>query len=154
MRFEFHLDEKVGGFVVEVFEVAGDEITTMTVFEMTPELFDGIEFGGVGREPFEREAGEAFQQFADSGSFVHRAVVPDDEDLAGDLSEEFAEEVGDAGGIEGAVDEGLKVQVATKGFRRDGQSGDGGDFLRVPASCRSTGRQPRFAQERRRRGES
>ena len=101
MRFEFHLDEKVGGFVVEVFAVSGDEIATMSVFEMAPELFDGVEFGSVGREPFEREPGEAFQQFADSGAFVHRAVVPDDEDLAGDLSEEFAEEVGDAGGIEG-----------------------------------------------------
>ena len=129
MRFEFHLDEKVGGFIVEVSEVAGEEITAMTVFEMTPELFDGIEFGGVGREPFEREPGEAFQQFADGGAFVHRTVVPDDDNFTGDLSEEFAEEAGDAGGIEGAVDESLKVQVATKGFRRDGQSGDGGDFF-------------------------
>ena len=120
MRFEFHFDEKVGGFVVEVFEVAGDEITTMTVFEMTPELFDGIEFGGVRWEPFEREPGEAFQQFADGGAFVHRAVVPDDDNFTGDLFEEFAEEVGDAGGIEGAVNEGLKVEIAAERLRGEG----------------------------------
>ena len=105
------------------------------------ELFCGIEFGGVGREPFERETGKSFVEFADGGSFVLRAVVPDDDDLAGDLFEEYAEEECDAGGIEGAIDEGLEVQVAAERLWSDGRGGD-------------MGRQPRFAQERRRRGES
>lgn len=123
------MDEEVGGLVVEMVEVAGDEVGTVTVFEVAPEGFDGIEVGGVGREPFECEAGALLQESADRGTFVHRAIVPDDDHLAAKMFEEVAEEGGHAGGVEGAVDEGLEVEIAAKRFRRQGQRGDRGDFL-------------------------
>jgi hypothetical protein len=126
---EFGLDEEVGGFVVEVVEIAGNQIGTVSVFQMAPEWFDRIEFGGVGREPFERESGELFEELANGGSFVHGAVVPNDDDVAAEMFQEVAEEGGDAGGIEGAVDERLEVEVASKGLRRQGQGGEGGDFF-------------------------
>ena len=47
------MDEEVSAFVVVVGEVAGDEVSTASEFEVTPEGFDGIEIRGVRREPFE-----------------------------------------------------------------------------------------------------
>ena len=36
MRIDFGVDEEVGGFVVKVGEVAGNEVGTVAVFQMTP----------------------------------------------------------------------------------------------------------------------
>ncbi len=122
-------DEEIGGFVVEVVEVAGDEVGAVAEFEVAPEHLDGIEFGGVGRQVFEGEAGVAFQQFADRRALVHRAVIPDRNDLAFEVFEQVAEEGGDAGGIVLAVYERLEIEIATETFWRDRQGGDRGDFL-------------------------
>jgi hypothetical protein len=129
LRVELGGDQKFGGFIIEVEEVVGDEVGAVSELEVAPELFDGIEFGSVGREPFEGEPRVSFQELADGGAFVHRSVVPDDNDPAGQLLQEFAEEGGDPGRVVGAVDERLEVEIAAVSFRRDGQRGDGGEFL-------------------------
>jgi hypothetical protein len=64
-------------------------------FEMAPEPLDGIEFGGVGWQVFEGEAGVSLQQFGDRRALVHRSVFPDDDNLAFEMLEQVAEEGGD-----------------------------------------------------------
>lgn len=110
-------------------EVAEDEVGAVAEFEVAPEHLDGIEFGGVGWQVFEGEAGVSLQQFADRWALMHRAVIPDDDDLALEVFEQVAEEGGDAGGIERTVDECLEVEIAAETFWRDGQCGYRRDFL-------------------------
>jgi hypothetical protein len=108
---ELGFDEEVGGFVVEVLQVVGDEVGTVSELRMAPEWFDRVEFGGVRREPFDGEAGEVVAELPHGVAFVHGAVVPDDDDLAAEVFEQVAEEGGDASGIEGAVGEGAEVEI-------------------------------------------
>ena len=153
MRVDFGVHEEVGGFVVELVEVEGDEVGAVAVFEVAPKGFDGVEVGGVGRQPFEGESRDLLEETAEGGPLVHRAVVPDDDHLAAEMFEEVAEEGGDAGGVERAIDEGAEVEIAAKGFRRQGQRGDRGDPFAGSGKLAEDGtvppRRPRPAAERR-----
>ena len=80
--------------------VIGDQVGTVAEFEVTPELFDRVEFGGVGREPLDGEPGEVLAELPHGVALVHGAVVPDDDDVAAEVLQQVAEEGGDAGGVE------------------------------------------------------
>lgn len=152
MRVDFGVDEEVGGFVIEVFEVTGNEVGAVAVFEVAPEGFNGVEVGGVGGQPFEGESRNLLEETAEGGAFVHGAVVPDDHHPTAEMLQQVAEEGSDAGGVERAVDEGAEVEVAAKGFRRQGQRGDRGDPFAGSGELGEDGttpsRRPRPATER------
>jgi hypothetical protein len=50
-------------------------------FAIVPELLDGIEFGGVGRELFEMEAGVGALDLLARRPFVNRASIPAEDDV-------------------------------------------------------------------------
>lgn len=63
------------------------------LFPMRPEVFDGIEFGGVGREPFELDGAVGrVDVIAHQMAAVRRESVPDDEQLALKLGAQLLEE--------------------------------------------------------------
>lgn len=63
------------------------------------------------------ESGVEILQGSDRGLFATGDVVTNDLHLAAEMLQQVAEEGGDAGGVDRAVDERADVKVAAKGYR-------------------------------------
>ena len=102
-------------------------------FEIGPQVFDGIEVGGVRRHIFQmcRTGQDAFvEQFA----FVGLEAVPDEHDWRSQLHCRCYEESHGALGIDVGVRMQSEVQHETVTRGRNAQRGDGGDLLMAAAT--------------------
>lgn len=96
--------------VLDLGDVVGSDVRKAAVFERGPDLLDGVEFGGIGREPFDVPAGRRGQGVGHAAVPVGAAEIPQEEQgpslMAGEVAEE-AEDVGPADiplGMEGQVE--------------------------------------------------
>ena len=82
---------------------------------------------------------------------MHGTIVPNHNDFPAEMFQQVAEKGGDSCGVEGAVNECLKEEVATKGFRRQGQCGDDRDAFACTGELSQNGStspfRPRTATE-------
>src|SRR6266545_1317155 len=69
-------------------------------FEVVPDLLRGIELGGIRRELLQRPPGVALTHGLDRRPTMNRTTVPEAHDMAPQMSQERAEEVGHVGGRE------------------------------------------------------
>jgi len=64
-------------------------------FERAPKQFNGIAFGGIGRDRLDLEAAGSLQQTPNCRTAVHAAVVPDhDEPSASQMAKQLPQEPG------------------------------------------------------------
>src|SRR5260370_26501023 len=79
------------------------------MFQVAPDIFVRIEFWGVGRQPLDRQpAPLRADNLRDQPRPVLRQPVPDHQQLARQVAQQKAEEVGHLGGMEGA---GIEPEV-------------------------------------------
>jgi len=78
--------------------VSWTEVGKLVSFPVTPDVFDGIEFGSVGRQVLEREAPVLSRdKVPDHSATVLTQAIPDDQDASGDLAQQTTQEVHDLG---------------------------------------------------------
>lgn len=93
-----------------------------------PQIFDGVELGGVGRQVFQvRRMG--WHAFINARTLVSGEAVPDEHDGGTQLPLKVFEEVHGALGIDVGVRVQSKVQREALACGRDAQRGDDGDLL-------------------------
>ena len=63
------------------------------LLQITPNVFHGIEFGGVGREVFQIEAEMAVKERFDFPGPVRSRAIPDHQDVSWQLAEQLQEKV-------------------------------------------------------------
>ena len=111
MRATAHAGEGATGGVAELAEVFGAEIGQFMVFAVTPDVFGGIEFGRVGRQVFHVDAAAlAGDKLAYGTAAMHRQAIPDDRQLAADVTLEVLQKLDDLRGFDAAGKE-PKVKV-------------------------------------------
>ena len=81
----------------KVSEILAADVPQFDALEVVPDPFIGIEVRGVPRELFQADAvGAALrQEVLDRLAAMDRSAVPDDQDLAGDVTQEVLEEAHD-----------------------------------------------------------
>ena len=74
---------------------------------MRPQVFDGIEFGRIGRQKLQLDiAAFAVDVIADQAAAMGLQAIPNDEEFAvAEMAAEIFEEGDEFGGTDGAVDE-------------------------------------------------
>lgn len=81
------------------------------MFPVPPDVLDRVEFGSVGREPFEFDAvAVGSDEVSDEHAAVGAQPVPDDEELSREMAHEMLQELDDALLIDCAVME-LEVEI-------------------------------------------
>jgi hypothetical protein len=97
------------------------DIAEFDPFQMAPQPLAGIQFRGIGREPFEVEAVSCpiGQERFDEVTAMNRRPIPEDQQTGGHLAQQVLQESDDISGINGLV-LAMKIQLA---FRRDGANG-------------------------------
>ena len=87
----------------ELGEVFGGEVRQAMLFEIAPDIFGGIEFGRISRERGGINLSpKAFEIFPDESAAVNHGSVPDDQQLAGQLSLEVFQELDDLRAFDGS----------------------------------------------------
>jgi len=82
------------GFPPQMDEVAGTEVSQRMVLQMTPDVFRGIEFGGIGRQAGQHELPGALLDIApDGAAAVDGQAIPDNQELARDLAAQVRQEL-------------------------------------------------------------
>lgn len=105
---------------LEFGQVATAAVTQLDPLEVAPDPFIGIEVWGVGGQGFEMEAGGSAlsQEVLDRLTPMDRGAVPDDQELAREVTQEMAEEADHRRTFEGAGAD-LKEQAALRGEGAD-----------------------------------
>jgi hypothetical protein len=87
---------------------------------MVPQTLHRIEFGGVGRQPFDTQARVVNQHFANRWPFVEGTIIPDHDDPTAQVAEEIAEKAGRSGAIDVLIGIGMKIEteLARNGGKR------------------------------------
>lgn len=120
--------------------------------EPTPQVFDGVELGGIGRQILQVRR-VRWHAFIDERALVSREAVPDEHDGGAQLPLKMFEEVHGARGIDVGVRVQSKVQRESITCGRDAQRGDGGDLLigttALPQQRRVAAQTPGAAYQRR-----
>lgn len=119
--------------LIRVARIPGGEVAQDPILDVVPQLLDRVQFRGIGRQAFEVQARVVGQDLADGIALVYGAVVPDGDDRATQVTQEFPEERGGALLVDVAAGMGLEVQAQTAGARRQGQAGDHRHLL-VPSA--------------------
>lgn len=98
-----HATQGGGGVKAQLPAVLDEEIGDLVFLEVSPEVFDRIEFRGVGGQAFEPEASAAAGEgLLDRFAAVDRGAIPDDQQLARDMTEQRLEELGGLGAADTA----------------------------------------------------
>ncbi len=118
--------------VVKVLDVEGCKIYKAVVLEVAPEVFDGIEFWGVGWQSFEMQSREATAQFTDGRPLVHRPVVPDNDHAATEMPHHLFEEVCDTDIVDGFGRVGLEVEAWAMSLGGNGNRSNHRDLVAMP----------------------
>ena len=97
------------------------QIRDLVLLEMRPQIFDGVEFGSIGRQFFEPEAARAFDQHRFDGlAAVDGRSVPNDQELAGQVAQKRFQELGRARAIDTAfVNSEIKLPERQAGNERE-----------------------------------
>jgi hypothetical protein len=94
------------------------------LLKITPGVFDGIEFGGVGGKIFQVEAELAIQEGFDFTGQMGTRAVPDDQEIASQLAEQLGEKAEGSIGVDVVVGMQAKVEVEGMATGRHHQRAD------------------------------
>jgi hypothetical protein len=90
--------------VAELGEIAGTEVGQFVMFPVAPDVLDRIEFWCIGRQLLDRESAMVRgDELLDRPPAMRRQSVPHHQELARQVAQQMAEEVGDFGGADGAA---------------------------------------------------
>ena len=104
-----HAAQSGGGLQAEVPGLCGDQVADLMGLEVPPHVLDGIEFGSVGRQPFNHDAsGGAGNVVLDQAAAMDRGTVPDDAQFPRDMPLQVSEELDDLGTLDAA---GVDLEV-------------------------------------------
>lgn len=109
------------GDVAEFPDVLGAEVGQFVFFPVSPQILDRVEFRGVGGKPLDVQPfGLRLQVLGDDFAAVDRSSVPEQQDLAGELTVQGRQELDDLGTSDRASVQ-LEVEVVQRetGDRRD-----------------------------------
>lgn len=132
--------------------MGGNQIGDLMGFEMSPHIFDGIEFGRIGWQPLDLNAslGGGDEVF-DQPAAMNGGAIPEDQDFAGNMPLEMFEELNDLKTFDAAVmdlkKEPPQGQAADdrKAFPIERLLKHWGLSSRSPGACAGrTGAQPAF----------
>lgn len=106
----------------ELGEVLWTEVGHLMLLPMRPQVFDGIEFGCIGRQKLQLDiAAFAVDVIADQAAAMGLQAIPNDEEFAAaEMAAEIFEEGDEFGGTDGAVDE-LEVDIPEGDARHGGE---------------------------------
>lgn len=126
---------------VDLPDIIGGEVGEAAVFEIGPELLDGVELGGVGWEPFDVPVGSGREPPADLAVPVGPSKIPQQDHRAPEVPVEVAEEAEDVRSPD--VFPGMQGQIEGDAApaRGDHEGPHAGDFFVGPRAER----QPRGA---------
>lgn len=150
-----HAAQGGGGLEAQFPSLGYQQIGDFMDFEMTPHVFNRVEFRGVSREPFQDDAplgGD--DELFDQQTAMDRRPIPEDQNLAGDVPLQMPEKRHDLGAFDASFVH-LEVkppqgQTANNGkaFPVEGLMQDGRLSARRPgANPRWAGAQPAFIDE-------
>ncbi len=92
-RSSLHGLESAASVVAELAEAGRTEIAQFAVLEMSPEVFDWVQFRCIGRHDFQLDgAVEAIDVLTHQTALVNRQAIPDDQHFAFDLALEDLED--------------------------------------------------------------
>lgn len=112
--------------------VVGDASGGGDVLAVGPGGFDGVEFGGVGREVFEVDVADGSAPFGQGAGLVLAEVVEDDDEGGAEGAAEPLEVGAEVGGGDGASGEELGVEAAAAAGGGEGERAEDGDLEAVP----------------------
>ena len=119
--------------VTEFPNVSGAEVGKFVLLPIAPQILDRIEFGSVGRQPLDvQPRGVLLKEVLDKPAAMHRRAIPDQQDPAGQLAMQLAEETDDLGALDGTGMQ-LEIEVA------QGQPGDGRETLPIEVESEHRG---------------
>lgn len=103
----------------------GDEVGDLVGLEVAPHVFGGVEFRGVSRQAFDLEAPRGAGYIVPhQRATVDAGAVPEDQQLAGKVTLEVAEELHDLGSLDAS---GVDLEVEAQ----EGQSANDREALPV-----------------------
>jgi hypothetical protein len=89
-----HAPERTACMVAEVAEVLRAEVGQLVVLPVPPDELDGIQLGGICRQPFEGDpAVLRVDELADEAAPVHGEAIPNDQQLARHMAQEVLQEL-------------------------------------------------------------
>jgi len=123
----------MGGPSRELPEIAGAQVGQLVLLPVTPEVLHGIKFRGIGRKTFHPDfAMQTFQVRPDESAAVGGHAVPDNEELALNVTLEVFQEIDHLLGLDCTGVES-KVKVPPR------QPGDGRELLPVEVKLQNRG---------------
>src|SRR5712692_3482783 len=98
LRSALHGPEPVASEGTDLANRVEAKIGQLALLHIAPDVFDGIEFRGIRRQPFENNVSvERFDEVLDDATAVRRQAVPDDQQLAANLLSKRVQEVDELG---------------------------------------------------------
>ena len=121
--------------------VGASQIRQGLGFEVAPDVLNRIELGSVGRE-VKRQRLRAIEKGRDHGTPVRLRAIPHQDHGSAEMAGKLLDEEQHGRGIEGRVDEQLKIQADRLAVGADTEGGDHRDLLPVAATLPEHGRVP------------
>lgn len=121
-----------------------------SVVRLAPDTFIGIEFRRIRGEAFQMETRVSAAEAPDRFAFVRFAIVPDDDEVAAQMTEQVAQELARLRLLDVLAMQ-LEVQAHAPAAGTDGECRDGGDLVVLVAVLGEWGlaaRRPRAADRR------
>jgi hypothetical protein len=85
-RAALHRPESIAGEAADLADRGGTQVRDLAAFQMRPDVFDGVQFRGVGRQLLEHDALiERLDVLPHQATAVGGQAIPDDEQLVADL---------------------------------------------------------------------
>src|SRR5439155_2500390 len=109
------------------------------LLQITPNVFHGIEFGGVGREVFQIEAEMPVKERFDFSGPVGARAIPDHHEVSRQLAEQLQEKVQGSIRVDVLVGVQTEVEVKSVASGRHGQRAHTRDLLTGPAALIENG---------------
>src|SRR3990172_6561315 len=126
--------------VFQFVQMARSEVGQSAVFEVTPAVFVGMEFGGVGRQLLEGESTLAAGVAAYEGPTVGPQSIPDHDDVPAKVGQPIAQEDQNLLLANGLVGMKLQVPAQPTAVQRDRDAADGRDLAVVSRPLPEHGR--------------
>lgn len=127
---------------LDLLHLVGGEIRQAAIFEIGPDLLDGIELGSIRREPFRVPVGGGLQIVLHAAMAVRATEIPQEDTGPSVMAGEVAEKAEDVGAADIFLGTERQVEGDPVAARGDHEGAEPGDFFM------------RSGAERKRRGES
>jgi hypothetical protein len=132
-RALLHSSQRLSGMTGEVVKVFGAEVGHLMAFPVTPHIFGGIKFRGIGRQPRQMDTPVLLgQEVTHTAATVSRQPIPNDQDLSLDVALQMAEEINNLWRLDGA---GVETEVELP----PGDASDGREALPVEVKLQLRG---------------